>query len=193
MLAFLLSLKLVLSDRGIRYRSLLKLQELSWPEIREIYFAKGRRSAFFAVPLWAHCRYVLVSGRGARMIFGSRFRRASFAGDQVVMWTAQQIYRRAAERFNRGQEVPFGPVRVSQKGVRVEGWKAGFYAWTDLVGVDETAGGLFLKLRDGGIAGGRGLAHIPNPHVLAQILLVGIERAGKGEPTASLPLPAAGG
>ena len=192
-LAWLLSLKLVLSDASIRYRSLLTVQELRLSEIQQIYFNKGRRSTLYVVPLWAHCRYVLVTRRGERMVFGSRFRSGCFAGEKVVLATAQQLYRNAVERFNRGHEVAFGPIRVSQKGVTVEGWKAGLYPWAELEGIDETAGGLFLQLSGGRSVGGRGMAHIPNIHLLAQILLLGIERRKKGEPMTSLPLPGASG
>jgi hypothetical protein len=181
-LAWLLALKLTVSDTGISYRSLFGSTTIRWQDVKEIYSWKDRRTALYVIPLWQACRFVLVTAAGTRMVFGSRFRGGCFAGEQAILFTAQRLYNRAAERFNRGHEVPFGPFRLSQKGVWTDGWKKGTYSWTEIAAVEESSGGLFLELSDGRTAGGRGVGQIPNVQILIQIIQMGIALAKKGEP-----------
>lgn len=180
LLAWLLSLRLTLSAERIEYSSMFSTKALRLADVREIYSWAEFRKAFYVIPTWPACRFELRTATGARLVFGSLLTRARFAGFKTILLTTQHIANRAAEQFNRGGQVAFGPIKISQKGVYTDGWKTGLYPWSEVEGIEESVGGVFVKLSGNRSVGGRGRSFVPNVEVLTMLVSMAVELTRKG-------------
>jgi hypothetical protein len=165
------SLRVSLHNDGISYRSLLVDKEMRWEEVERFYYEAIKRSVNF-IPVGTYHLYRLIDGEGRKIRFGNRVEHPAQLGQKLIEQTYPALYRKISERYNSGQDLDSGAIRVNRAGgikikklfgYREIPWdqvssyaiqKGHFYIWR--VGQKRTTGW--------------GLRHVPNAFVLLGLL-----------------------
>jgi hypothetical protein len=112
---WLMSIRVTLHKDGISYHTLFGEKELRWDAVDRFYYGATKRSANFK---WMGIDYHFnfVDAEGRKLSFGNRVRKTGKLGQKLIDLSYPALFKKVAEQFNSGQEVDFGPIRLSRTG-----------------------------------------------------------------------------
>jgi len=163
---------------GIAYNDGKGLQTWRWEEVDQFLAAITRH---YTNGIYTGTTYVytLRKADGTKLVLDNRFNKVQDLGQMVERAATPTLYKRAADAYNAGQTVSFGPVALSKGGIAF-GKKS--YPWTEVAQVSINKGFLQVSKKDGGWFSGASAAAstIPNLNVLLSIVdqVVGV-KAGR--------------
>jgi hypothetical protein len=164
-------LQVSLHSDGICYRSLLEKKEMRWEEVERFYFEATKRSINF-IPVGTYYLYKLVDAGGKKIEFGNRIERPRQLGQKLIEQTYPALYQKVADRFNNGQDLDFGAIRVSKAGgIKVKklfGYKE--IPWDQVSSYAIQKGNFYIWRKGEKRTTGWGLRRVPNAFVLLGLL-----------------------
>ena len=188
-IVWLMSVQLSLHMDGLSYRSLFGTREMRWDEIERFTYVVSMPSygigfgiAGVGIPLGTYYEYKLVDSHGRKLSIGMRLGRLREMGDQLLEYTFQPLFEKLGNRFNAGEELDFGLVRLSRDyGLKVKSarWSQWIpISWTgfrtipldQLYGYKMEEGALFFWRSAEEKTWGLPVGGIPNAHVLLGLL-----------------------
>jgi hypothetical protein len=165
------SLRVSLHNDGISYRSLSADKEMRWEAVERFYYEALKRSINF-IPVWTYYLYRLIDGEGRKIRFGNRVEHPAQLGQKLIELTYPALYRKIADRYNNGEELDFGAIRVSKTGgIKVKklfGYKE--IAWDQVSSFAIQQGNFYIWRTGEKRTTGWGLRHVPNAFVLLGLL-----------------------
>jgi len=168
---WLWSLQVSLHSDGISYRSLLGEKEMRWEEVERFYYQAIKQRINF-IPVGTYYLYKLVDVEGKEIKCGNRIERPGQLGQKLIEQTYPTLFRKIADRFNNGQDLDFGAIRVSKAGgIRVKKL-FGFMEipWDQVSSYAIQDGRFFIWRRGQKRTTGPGLWQVPNAFVLRGLL-----------------------
>jgi hypothetical protein len=164
---WLRSLQVSLHNDGISYRSLFGEKEMRWEAVERFYYEAVKRSINF-IPVGTYHLFRLVDAEGKKLRVGNRIERPAQLGQKLIEQTYPELYRKIADRFNGGQELDFGAIRVSKTGgIKVKklfGYKE--IPWDQVSSYAIQQGNFYIWRTGEKRTTGWGLRHVPNAFVL---------------------------
>ncbi len=114
-------------------------------------------------------RYTLQNWRNEQLLLNDGYEKVEELAKSIEENIFPLLYHRAAEQYNAGQTLVFGPVAIAAGGVRI-GKK--IYPWTNVKEVSVHHGRVKISRKDGGWFSGASaeVASIPNLNVLLSII-----------------------
>lgn len=112
---WLMSVQVRLHHDGISYRSLFGEKEMRWDAVERFYYSAIKRSVNF-IPVGTYYYFKFVDSEGKKLRFGNRVERLGKLGPKLVEHSLPALFKKVADRFNNGEEVDFGAIRVSKAG-----------------------------------------------------------------------------
>lgn len=117
---WLLSVRVSLHPEGISYQSFLGSKEMQWIDVERFYYGATKRSINF-IPVGTYYHFKLIDRQGNKISFGNRIERPAELGSHLINHTYALLFAKAADLFNSGVELDFGPIRLSrERGLRIK-------------------------------------------------------------------------
>jgi len=168
----------VVYEKGFAYRDRKGLHSLRWEQLLSMNAAVTRHYTNGIYTGTTHV-YTLVDREGRRLVLNDGLVKVEELAALIEENTYDLLYAQAAEQYNLGQVLAFGPLVLSKGGLQI-GKKT--YPWQEVREISIQQGVLKVSRKDGGWFSGASAmaAAIPNLRVLLSILdqVVGI-RIGK--------------
>jgi hypothetical protein len=165
------SLRVSLHNDGISYRSLLVDKEMRWEEVERFYYEAIKRSVNF-IPMGTYYLYRLMDGEERKIRFGNRVEHPAQLGQKLIEQTYPALYRKISERYNSGQDLDFGAIRVNRAGgIKIK--KLFGYSeipWDQVSSYAIQKGHFYIWRKGQKRTTGWGLRHVPNAFVLLGLL-----------------------
>ncbi|MDP3186251.1 MAG: hypothetical protein Q8M58_13375, partial [Anaerolineales bacterium] len=113
--------------------------------------------------------YSVENRNGSRLALNDAFSRVEELGRVIEEKTFPSLFEQAAQQYNAGQILTFGPVLVNKTGIQISKKN---YAWGEIQPVTVRRGYLHIARKEGGLFSGAktALASIPNLRVLLSII-----------------------
>jgi len=155
-------------ESGFAYKDRKGLQTWRWEDILSMTSAITRHYHNGIYTGTTHV-YTLLNRQHQKLVLADSFTRVEEIAAAVETNIFPLLYPRAADQYNAGQMLGFGPVAISKQGLTI-GKKT--YPWTDVKQVSIHQGRLKVSRKDGGWFSGASAAVsvIPNLHVLLAII-----------------------
>ncbi len=165
------SLRVSLHNDGISYRSLISEKEMRWEAVERFYYEAIKRSINF-IPVGTYYLYRLVDAEGKKIRVGNRIEHPAQLGQKLIELTYPALYRKIADRYNNGEDLDFGAIRVSRAGgIKVKklfGYKG--IPWDQVSSYAIQQGNFYIWRKEEKRTTGWGLRHVPNAFVLLGLL-----------------------
>ena len=117
---WLKSLQVTLHSNGITYHSLFGEKEIRWDMVERFVYQATKQTSH-GVPIGTTYHFRLVDSDGNKIRFGNRIERTGELAAKLVNLTTPELYRKAAKLYNRGDELDFGPIKMSRPhGVKIK-------------------------------------------------------------------------
>lgn len=157
-----------LYERGFALRDRKGLQTWRWEDILTMTTAVTRHYTNGIYTGTTHF-YTLVDRKGLKLVLGDIYFKVEELAKAIQEAIYPLLYEQAAQQFNAGQTLSFGPVSVSRAGFQV-GKKA--YPWSEVCQVSIHQGTLKISRNGGGWFNGSSLpaSIIPNLNVLLNLI-----------------------
>jgi hypothetical protein len=152
-----------LYEGGIASRSLRGIRAWAWGDLVALYVAVTFEAGLF--PRTLH-RYTIERTSGERASFDDSLEQVTELGALLGHHIVEWHYPGAAERFNAGEPVSFGEVRIDQDSILLRGAAV---QWAAVEFVSVRRGYFQIHARDGTVRG-LPVAAIPNLDVLLLLL-----------------------
>jgi hypothetical protein len=155
-------------DQGLVVRDRKGIKPWRWEEIVSLKAAVTRHYIFGIYAGTTH-RYSLFNHRNQRLVFGEMYARVEELAKIIQDGISPILYGRAAQKYNTGQTLVFGPVAISKSGIRI-GKKV--YPWSEVEQVSIQQGILKVTKKDGRRFSGASASAsvIPNLNILLSII-----------------------
>jgi hypothetical protein len=155
-------------ERGFAIRDRRGIQTWRWEDIVSLTSAVTRHYTNGIYTGTTHV-YTLFNRQNERLVINDVFVKVSELANEIEQSIFPLLYEPAAQQYNDGQSLVFGPVAVSKAGIQI-GKKT--YPWTDVKEVSIHQGVLKVSKKDGGWFSGAGAAAsaIPNLRILLTII-----------------------
>ena len=155
-------------ERGFAYNDRKGIQIWRWEEVVSMTSAITRHYTNGIYTGTTHI-YTLYDRQNQRRALSDSFGKVEELANYIDQNIFPLLYGRAADQYNTGQTIVFGPVAISKAGI-VIGKKT--YPWTDVKEVSIRQGILKVSRKDGGWFSGASAsaATIPNLRVLLTII-----------------------
>lgn len=113
--------------------------------------------------------YTLFNRQNQKLTLSDTIRDVEEVGKKIGLNIFPLLYERAADQFNAGQVLPFGPLAVSKQSLT---FNKKTTPWTDIKGISIKHGTLTIHKKEGGLFSGMhtSTASIPNLDVLLAII-----------------------
>ncbi len=164
-----------LYEKGFAMRNQKGIRSWRWEDIAAIMAAVTRRHVLGIYIGTAHL-YTLYDQQNKQLVLDDTYGRVEELAKVIEECTFPLLYGRAADQYNAGRTLVFGPVAVS-KGEICLGKKT--YPWTEVKGVSVQRGSLKIAKKDGNGQSGASaeVADIPNVSVLLAVIdqMVGVK------------------
>jgi cbb3-type cytochrome oxidase subunit 3 len=165
-------------EKGFAYRDRKGIQAWRWEDLVSQTAAVTRHYTNGIYTGTTHV-YTLFNREGKRLVLNDSLAKVEELAALIEAGTFPLLYEKAAQQYNTGQTLTFGPVVISKGGILV-GRKT--YPWQEVKEVSIQQGVLKVSKKDGGwFSGASAMAStIPNLRVLLSIIdqVVGI-KAGR--------------
>jgi hypothetical protein len=166
-----------LYDSGLAYRDRTGLQSWRWDQVSQIY-SEVTRHYTNGIYTGTTYLYSLNLLDGTKVKFDNKFEKIDALGNLLQEMSFRPLYEKAADAYNAGRVVTFGPVAISKQGGLVIGKKT--YPWSEIAQVSVQKGYLQVSKKGGGWFSGANtlVSVIPNLNVALAIIdqIVGIAR-----------------
>lgn len=155
-------------ERGFAYNDRKGLQIWRWEDVISMMSAITRHYTNGIYTGTTHT-YTLYNRQNQRLVLADSLGKVEELAINIDQNIFPLLYGRAADQFNAGQAIVFGPVAISKAGIAI-GKKT--YPWTDVKEVSIHQGILKVSRKDGGWFSGASAAAsgIPNSRVLLTII-----------------------
>lgn len=172
-LAWVLSVRASLDERGIYYRSLFGAAEMKWDEVEQLWFIgeRGRIAPYAPASKSYHLR--ITDRQGKTLTTGGRFERTGELADRIFTYTTDRLFEKCWQRFQRGEEVDFGRIRLHRDrgmGIRKGGSNIDYVPWTEVNQYGVKEGKLYVWRVGQKRAHGHKVQDIANPFALVRML-----------------------
>jgi hypothetical protein len=165
----------VVYERGFAYSDRKGVQTWSWDQVASMTSAITRHYTNGIYTGTTHT-YTLLDRQNRRLVLSDSIRKVEQLAKVIEEGIFPLLYQHAADQYNLGQPLNFGPVTISKTGITI-GKKN--YAWVDVKQVTIRQGFLKIAKADGGWFSGASamVSAIPNLRVLSAILqqVVGLQ------------------
>ncbi len=159
---------LAVYERGFASNDRKGLQVWHWEELLSITSAITRH---YTNGIYTHTThvYTLFNRQNQRLVLNDSIRNVEQVAKAIDENTFPLLYAPAADQYNAGQTLTFGPVAISKMGIAI-GKKT--YPWTDVKEVSIHKGVVKVSRKDGGWFSGASAAaaSIPNLRVFLTII-----------------------
>jgi len=116
----------ILHAEGITYRNLLGEKQMRWDDVQKFYYSATKRSVNL-IPVGTYYSYKLIDGQGKKISLGTGIAQPKALGVKLIELTQAPLLKRAAQQFDGGENVDFGPVKISRvTGLTVTKWFGGW-------------------------------------------------------------------
>ncbi len=159
----------VVYENGLGYCDRKGVRTLRWEQIAGITAAVTKHYYNGIYTGTTHV-YTLWDQKGEKLILNDEFPKVEELADLVEKNIYPLLYQAAADRYNAGHKVQFGPVTISKaEGIAI---KKKAYAWNEVAEVSVKQGILKIAKKGGGWFSGENVtvAVIPNYKVLFSII-----------------------
>jgi hypothetical protein len=155
-------------ERGFAIRDRKGIQAWRWEEIVSLTAAVTRHYTNGLYTGTTHI-YSLSNRQNQRLVFNDIYAKVEELAKAIQDGIYPILYDQAAQQYNAGQRLVFGPVAISKNGIQVG--KKG-YPWTEVQQVSIQRGILRVSKKDGGWFSGASASAsvIPNLQVLLNII-----------------------
>ncbi len=155
-------------ERGLAFRDRKGVQTWRWEEIISLTAAVTRHYTCRDIYRYDPCLQ-LINLRNQRLVFNDIYAKVEELAKAIQDAIYPILYERAAQQYNAGQMLVFGPVAISKAGIQI-GKKT--YPWTDVQQVSIRQGILKVSKNGGGWFSGASASAsvIPNLNVLLNII-----------------------
>jgi len=164
-----------LYDQGFAVRDRKGIRSWRWEDVTSLTAAVTRHYTNGIYTGTTHV-YTLYNRQNGRLVLNDIYVKVEELAKAIEECIFPLLYGRAADQYNTGQMLIFGPVAVSKAGIQI-GKKT--YPWMDVKQVSVQRGILKVAKKDGGWFSGTSAAtaSIPNPRVLLAIIhqVVGVK------------------
>ncbi len=164
-------------ERGFAYNDRKGTQVWRWEDVASMTSAITRHYTNGIYTGTTHV-YTLYNRQNQRLVLADSIGKVEELAKNIDENIFPLLYGRAADQYNTGQAIVFGPVSISKTGIAI-GKKT--YPWTDVKEVSIHQGVLKVSRKDGGWFSGASAAAavIPNLRVLLTIIqqVVGLKAA----------------
>jgi hypothetical protein len=165
------SIQLSLHQEGISYRSFFGSKEMRWDQIEKFTYSSVKQSINF-IPTGTHHTFKLEDAMGQKLSVGNRVARSAELGQKLIEMTYGPLMEKIADRYNNGQELDFGAIRVSRdEGIRVKKtirWHS--IPWEQMADYAINEGNVYIWPVGKKYVTGAALAQVPNAFVLLGLL-----------------------
>ncbi len=157
-------------SNGLAYNDYKGLQTWRWEEIDQFFFSITRQ---YTNGIYTGTTYIYTIKKvdGAKLSFDNKYGKNEIPklGTMLEQATLPIHYRRAADFYNTGQIVPFGPVSISKEGITIN---KKTYAWQDVDKVSLNNGMLSVAKKGGGWFSGASVMVSGVPNLTALLSIV---------------------
>jgi len=113
-LAYLFSLRVSIHPYGISKQSWVGTKEMRWDDVERFYYNATRRSVNF-IPIGTYYYFKLVDREGNKIVLSNTVERPAELGQRLIGSTSEPLFRKAAQLFDSGEKLKFGPVSLSRE------------------------------------------------------------------------------
>lgn len=161
-----------LHSEGIVYQNLRGETHMQWDEVEKFYYGATKRSVNF-IPVGTYYTYKLLDHQGKKIVLGNAVEQPKALGQKLIELTSPPLLKQAAQQFDSGMDVDFGPIKLNRtKGLTVKkmlgGWKT--IPLNEVHSYLIQIGQFCIYGADGKLHGAAGVANIPNVFVLQMLL-----------------------
>jgi hypothetical protein len=165
------SLRVTIHNDGMTYRSLFGEKEMRWDALESFGYEAIKRSINL-IPVGTYYLFRLKDAEGKKMRIGNRIERPAKLGQKLIELTYPGLYRKVVDRYNTGEELDFGAIRLSKTGglkiKKLFGWKE--IPWDQVSSYAIQQGNFYIWRVGEKRTTGWGLHHVPNAFVLLGLL-----------------------
>ncbi|MCI0580797.1 MAG: hypothetical protein L0332_09505 [Chloroflexi bacterium] len=141
---------IVLYQNGLAFRNRRGLQEWRWEDIRFVQ-AQIVRYSYYGVPTGTRQTYMFSNHKGEHLVLDQTISQAEELADRIHQVTTPILLSLAAEAYQAGQPVSFGPITVGKQGVTCRGKT---YSWDEVQSLSVKDGRVQIEKRGGGFFSG---------------------------------------
>jgi hypothetical protein len=158
----------VVYERGFAYNDRKGLQIWRWEDVVSMTSAITRHYTNGIYSGTTHV-YTLINHQNQRLVLADSFSKVEELAKNIDENIFPFLYGPAADQYNAGQTIVFGPVAISKAGIAI-GKKT--YPWTDVKEVSIHRGVLKVSRKEGGWFSGASVpaSTIPNLRVLLSLI-----------------------
>jgi hypothetical protein len=155
-------------ERGFAYNDRKGLQVWRWEDVVSMTSAVTRHYTNGIYTGTTHL-YTLFNRQNQRLVLSDSLAKVEQLAQEIDQNIFPLLYGRAADQYNTGQTIVFGPVAISKAGISIS---KKTYPWTDVKEVSIRQGILKVSRKEGGWFSGASAAAsvIPNLRVLLTII-----------------------
>ena len=159
---------ILLYQNGFAYKDRRGLHPWRWRDVAALRMAVTRHDVF-GINTGATHAYTVENRSGNRLALNDSFSRVEELARVIEENTFPLLFEQAAQQYNFGRNLNFGPVMVNQAAIQI-GKKS--YAWGEVQQVTVQRGYLHIARKEGGLFSGAktALAGILNLRVLLSII-----------------------
>ncbi|MFQ5723852.1 MAG: DUF6585 family protein [Terriglobia bacterium] len=171
LLYWLATVKVSLHPEGLSYHSWRGTQEMRWDEVEHFFYRAAKRSVNF-IPIGTYYHFILKDRLGNKISFGNRIQSPRDVGQRLIEQTYQPLLAKMIDRLNNGEELDFGPIKVSRpNGLTVrKTFRNAQIPWDQLAEYRMDSGQFYLFKVGQKWGLGKRIGKIPNAFVLLGLL-----------------------
>jgi|WetSurMetagenome_2_1015567.scaffolds.fasta_scaffold295671_1 hypothetical protein len=158
----------VLYERGFAIRDRKGIQNWHWTDINSIKIRITRHYTNGIYTGTSH-EYTLINKQDQKLVINDAFSKVQELAEAIEQNLYPLLYGPAAEQYNNGHLLVFGPVNIDRTGVHIGKRNI---SWQDVKEISLKQGMLRVNLKNGGLMSNASVpvASIPNLHVLLAII-----------------------
>jgi len=183
---YLLSLRVSVHPYGISKHTWFGANEIRWDDVERFYCSATKRSVNF-IPIGTYYYFKPVDREGNKVVLSNSVERPSELGQRLLKGTFEPLYRRAAQLFDSGAELEFGPISLSRdRGLRIR-----WLFWNKQIPLDQVSeyrmgnGRLYIFKGGDKRTTGTPISRVPNVFVLVALLNAVYHPNAETKPSAS--------
>jgi hypothetical protein len=160
-------------EKGFALHTRHGVQIWKWEDITFFWTASAR--LYYGIYIGTLHKYFLRDKQGRRLVLSNLFKDVEKLSRLIEQAIFSRLYEQAADQYNQGQKVVFGPLVVSKAGIQI-GKK--YFPWQEVSRVTVQQGILKISKKGKWLGGAStSISAIPNVQVLLSILdqLVGVK------------------
>lgn len=165
------SIQVTINREGVSYHSLFGEREIQWTSVERFYYGATRQSVHF-IPIGTYYYFKFVDHDGNKLRLGNRVGSPKKLGASLARLSYPALFKQAYNRYNTGQEVDFGAIRVqSDTGIMVRTFfDKREIPWNQVSNFAIQEGRFYIWQKGKKRARGPSLRNVPNAFALEGLL-----------------------